>query len=59
MLLTLLAYLALAILAIVVIGIALLPVYLWVWVRDARLIAQAQADMAEAQAILAEPHAQH
>lgn len=54
MLLTAIAYLLIAALAFVVLGVLLLPVYLWVLHRDALLAPQRAAELAEAQALLAD-----
>lgn len=57
MLLTAIAYLLIAALGLVVLGIALLPVYLWVLRRDAAQAPQRAAELAEMEALLAETDA--
>lgn len=57
MLLTALACLLIAALAVVALGVLLLPVYLWVLWRDAAKAPQRQAQLAEIEALLAEPPA--
>lgn len=52
--LTALACLLIAALAVVALGVLLLPVYLWVQHRDAMQVPQRAAEMAEAEALLAQ-----
>ena len=59
MLLTAIAYLLIAALAIGVLGVLLLPVYLWVLHRDAMRAPQRAAELAEAQALLADTAPSH
>lgn len=54
MIFTALSLLLIAALAIVGLGVLLLPVYLWVQHRDAMLAPQRAAELAEAEALLAE-----
>ena len=54
MLLTALAYLLIAALAVVVLGVLLLPVYLWILHRDAVQAPQRAAELAGIKALLAE-----
>ena len=58
MLLTAIACLLIAALGIALLGVLLLPVYLWVRHRDAMRAPQRAAELAEAQALLADtaPH---
>lgn len=57
MFLTAIAYVLIAALGLVVLGIALLPVYLWVLHRDAVQAPQRAAELAEMEALLAETRA--
>lgn len=57
MIFTAIAYLLIAALAIVVLGVLLLPVYLWVLHRDAMRAPQRAAELAEINALLAETDA--
>ena len=59
MLLTAIAYLLIAALAIGVLGVLLLPVYLWVLHRDAMRAPPRAAELAEAEALLAETAPSH
>ena len=54
MILTALSFLLIAALAVVALGVLLLPVYLWVQHRDAMLAPQRAAELAEAEALLAQ-----
>ncbi len=54
MIFTALSFLLMAALAIVGLGVLLLPVYVWVQHRDAMLAPQRAAELAEAEALLAE-----
>lgn len=54
MLLTAIAYLLIAALGLVVLGVLLLPVYLWVLWRDAKQAPQRAAKLAEMEALLQE-----
>lgn len=54
MIFTAIAYMLLAAIAVIGIGVLLLPVYLWVLHRDARMALQRAAELAQAQALLAE-----
>lgn len=54
MIFTALSFLLIAALAIVGLGVLLLPVYLWVQHRDVMLAPQRAAELAEAEALLAE-----
>lgn len=54
MIFTALSFLLIAALAIVGLGVLLLPVYVWVQHRDAMLAPQRAAELAEAEALLAE-----
>lgn len=54
MLLTAIAYLLIAALGLVALGVLLVPVYLWVQHRDAVQAPQRAAELAEAEALLAE-----
>lgn len=57
MLLTAIAYVLIAALGLVVLGIVLLPVYLWVLHRDAVQAPQRAAELAEMESLLAETRA--
>ena len=57
MLLTAIAYLLIAALCLVVLGVLLLPVYMWVLHRDAMQAPQRAAELAEIEALLAETDA--
>ena len=59
MLLTAIAYLLIAALCLVVLGVLLLPVYLWVLHRDAMRAPPRAAELAEAQALQARANAAH
>ena len=59
MILTALSFLLIAALAVVALGVLLLPVYLWVQHRDAMLAPQRAAELAEAEALLAETAPTH
>ena len=54
MILTALSFLLIAALAIVGLGVLLLPVYVWLQHRDAMLAPQRAAELAEAEALLAQ-----
>ena len=54
MILTALSFLLIAALAVMGLGVLLLPVYVWVQHRDAMLAPQRAAELAEAEALLAE-----
>lgn len=54
MLFTTIAYLLIAALAVVLLGVLLLPVYLWVLWRDAAQAPQRKAELAEIEALLAD-----
>lgn len=57
MLLTTIAYLLIAALGLVVLGVLLLPVYMWVLHRDAIQAPRRAAELAEIEALLAETSA--
>lgn len=57
MLLTAIAYLLIAALGVVVLGVLMLPLYLWVLHRDAMRAPQRAAELAEIEALLAETDA--
>ncbi|NMM75550.1 hypothetical protein B2J88_11935 [Rhodococcus sp. SRB_17] len=59
MLLTALACLLIAALSLVLLGLLLLPVYLWVRHRDAMRAPQRAAELAQAQALLADTASHH
>lgn len=59
MIFTALSFLLIAALAIVGLGVLLLPVYVWVQHRDAMLAPQRAAELAEAEALLAETASIH
>lgn len=59
MIFTALAYLLIAALAIMGLGVLLLPVYVWTLHRDAMLVPQRAAELAEAEALLAETATTH
>lgn len=59
MIFTALAYLLIAALVVVGLGVLLLPVYLWVQYRDAVAAPQLAAELAEAEALLAETAPTH
>ena len=59
MILTALSFLLITALAVVTLGVLLLPVYLWVQHRDAMLAPQRAAELAEAEALLAETAPTH
>jgi hypothetical protein len=59
MIFTALAYLLIAALAIMGLGVLLLPVYVWTLHRDAMLAPQRAAELAEAEALLAETATTH
>ena len=54
MILTALSFLLIAALAVVALGVLLLPVYVWVQHRDAMQAPQRAAELAEAEALLAQ-----
>ena len=54
MILTALSFLLIAALAVMGLGVLLLPVYLWAQHRDAMLARQRAAELAEAEALLAQ-----
>jgi hypothetical protein len=54
MILTALSFLLIAALAVVALGVLLLPVYLWAQHRDAMQAPQRAAELAEADALLAQ-----
>ncbi|MDR6152179.1 uncharacterized protein involved in outer membrane biogenesis [Acidovorax delafieldii] len=59
MILTALSFLLIAALAVVGLGVLLLPVYVWVQHRDAMLASQRAAELAEAEALLAQTAPTH
>lgn len=59
MILTALSFLLIAALAVMGVGVLLLPVYVWVQHRDAMLAPQRAAELAEAEALLAETAPTH
>lgn len=59
MIFTALSFLLIAAMAIVGLGVLLLPVYAWVQHRDAMLAPQRAAELAEAEALLAETAPTH
>ena len=59
MIFTALSFLLIAALAVVALGVLLLPVYLWAQHRDAMLAPQRAAELAEAEALLAETAPTH
>lgn len=59
MIFTALSFLLIAALAIMCLGVLLLPVYVWVQHRDAMLAPQRAAELAEAEALLAETAPTH
>lgn len=59
MIFTALSFLLIAALAIVGLGVLLLPVYVWIQHRDAMLAPQRAAELAEAEALLAETAPTH
>ncbi|MBU1350648.1 MAG: hypothetical protein KJ856_22405 [Gammaproteobacteria bacterium] len=54
MILTALSFVVIAVLGVIGLGVLLLPVYVWMQHRDAMAAPQRAADLAEAQALLAE-----
>lgn len=59
MILTALSFLLIAALAVMGLGVLLLPVYVWVQHRDAMLAPQSAAELAEAEALLAQTTHSH
>ena len=59
MILTALSFLLIAAMAVMGLGVLLLPVYVWVQHRDAMLAPQRAAELAEAEALLAETAPTH
>ncbi len=59
MILTALSFLLIAALAVMGLGVLLLPVYVWVQHRDAMQAPQRAAELAEAEALLAETAPTH
>ena len=59
MILTALSFLLIAALAVMGLGVLLLPLYMWVQHRDAMQAPQRAAELAEAEALLAETAPTH
>ena len=59
MIFTALSFLLIAALAIMCLGLLMLPVYVWIQNRDAMLAPQRAAELAEAEALLAETAPTH
>ena len=59
MIFTALSFLLIAALAIMCLGLLMLPVYVWIQHRDAMLAPQRAAELAEAEALLAETAPTH
>lgn len=59
MIFTALSFLLIAALAIMCLGVLMLPVYVWIQHRDAMLAPQRAAELAEAEALLAETAPTH
>lgn len=59
MIFTALSFLLIAALAVMCLGVLMLPVYVWIQHRDAMLAPQRAAELAEAEALLAETSPTH
>jgi hypothetical protein len=59
MIFTALSFLLIAALAVMGLGVLMLPVYVWIQHRDAMLAPQRAAELAEAEALLAETAPTH